>query len=170
MYDYKRILEALLFVSGDKPLRHKDLKNVLEITEAEFEKLIEEIKNEYSSRNSAITVKKISDGYLFTTAPDLYEFISKFFKNELAYKLSKSALEVLAIIAYNQPITRAEIEAKRGVDSLSAIETLLEKKLIKISGRKDAPGKPILYSTTDEFLKYLGISSLNELPDIKEFE
>lgn len=166
----KKIIEALLFVSGDRPLKYENIKNIVEITKEDFEKIIAELMDNYSKRNSGITIKKIADGYVFTTDPQIYEYISKFFKNELAYRLSKSALEVLAIIAYNQPITRPEIEAKRGVDSLSAIETLLEKKLIKISGRKDAPGKPILYSTTEEFLKYLGISSLKELPELKDFE
>ncbi|MGB9710891.1 MAG: SMC-Scp complex subunit ScpB [Thermodesulfovibrio sp.] len=163
----KGVLESLLFVA-EKPLSIKFLHTMLNIPETYLKEVINELAEEYRARNSGIMIIKMEDSYQMLTNPQYAEWI-KIFKQHTNNKLSEQALETLAIIAYKQPITKAEIEKIRGVNSDYAIKTLIEKKLIKIVGKKEVPGRPFLYGTTKEFLKTFGISSLNELPAVFDF-
>jgi segregation and condensation protein B len=170
--DTKKIdlaLEAVLFAS-DKPLPGGVLSEVLEIKEAEVEEAIGRINAAYVERGSAIKIQKIAGGFEFLTLPEYAPFIKKLYRNRMMMRLSKPALEVLAIIAYKQPITKQEVELIRGVNSDGVYHTLLERKLIKIAGRKDSPGRPLMYGSTKEFLQYLGINSLEDLPKIEEIK
>jgi len=165
----KGIIESLLFTS-EKPVSIKILNTILNVSEVYLKEIIDELIEEYKSRNSGIMIIKIEDSYQMVTNPQYAEWI-KIFKNvNTNNKLSEQALETLAIIAYKQPITKAEIEKIRGVNSDYAIKTLMEKKLIKIVGKKEVPGRPFLYGTTKEFLKVFGISSLNELPGLFDLQ
>ncbi|WP_353684284.1 SMC-Scp complex subunit ScpB [Thermodesulfovibrio sp. 3907-1M] len=163
----KGILESLLFIA-EKPLSIKILHTLLNIPENYLKEIINQLAEEYRTRNSGIMIIKIEDSYQMVTNPQYAEWI-KMFKQHTNNKLSEQALETLAIIAYKQPITKAEIERIRGVNSDYAIKTLIEKKLIKIVGKKEVPGRPFLYGTTREFLKTFGISSLSELPTVVDF-
>lgn len=162
--EYKNIIEALLFISS-KPVRIKEISDVIGISVEEVRNLLEEMETEYQNRG--LQIIQIAGGYQLVTKPEYSEYLKKFTSSPPS-RLSKAALETLAIIAYKQPITRPEIEKIRGVNVDGVINTLLEKKLIKISGRKDVPGKPFLFSTTDEFLSYFGINSLAELPKFSD--
>jgi segregation and condensation protein B len=163
----KSAIEALLFLSGEV-MTAASLKDVLEVTESETRRLVGELVAEYRERNSGVLIVEIAHGYQMVTNPEYAEWIKKFRSTHTSNKLSMPALETLAIVAYKQPIIRAEIEQIRGVNSDSAIKTLYEKRLIKIMGRKEAPGRPFLYGTTREFLQYFGLKDLTELPALKD--
>ena len=168
--EVKKILEALLFVS-DKPLRLKELKDIIkaDVTDiSNLEDILKELKDEYVSLNKPYEIKFVADGWTFATKPEYSPWIKKLLKEKIVLKLSPSALETLAIIAYKQPITRAEIDEIRGVESSGVIDTLIEKKLIKIVGRKEAIGRPLLYGTTQDFLKHFGLTHLSDLPLIED--
>lgn len=165
--DTKSVLEALLFLSGEV-LGISAIKDILEIPEAEIKRVMETLITEYRERNTGLMIVEIANGYQMVTNPAYGEWIKKFKTTHLSSRLSLPSLETLAIIAYKQPIIRAEIEQIRGVNSDSAIRTLYEKRLIKIMGRKEAPGRPFLYGTTREFLQYFGLKDLTELPTLKE--
>ncbi|GAB6182545.1 SMC-Scp complex subunit ScpB [Thermodesulfovibrio hydrogeniphilus] len=165
----KSIIEALLFVS-EKPISIKILQSLLNISERDIKEIIQELMDDYKLRNGGIIIINIEDSYQMVTNPEYGEWVKIFKKLNNSNKLSEQALETLAIIAYKQPITKAEIEKIRGVNSDYAIKTLLEKKLIKIVGKKEVPGRPFMYGTTKEFLKLFGISSLKELPELSQFE
>lgn len=166
--DKKAIIEAILFLSGE-PINISNLKETLEIPESEIKDTMYELMNEYKERNSGLIIVEVANGYQMVTNPLYFEWIKRFKSQHLSQRLSMPALETLAIIAYKQPIIRAEIEQIRGVNSESAIRTLHERRLIKIIGRKEAPGRPFLYGTTKEFLQYFGLKDLTELPTLKEF-
>lgn len=163
----KSVIEALLFVAGE-PLAPSALKGVAEMPEAEIKQILEELAAEYRERNGGMRIVEIANGYQMVTNPDSARWIRKFRNANTSNKLSMPALETLAIVAYNQPIIKAEIEQIRGVNSDGVIKTLLERRLIKIMGRKEMPGRPLLYGTTREFLQYFGLKDLTELPTIKE--
>ena len=163
----KSVLEALLFLSGEV-LAVSTIKEILEITDSEAKRLMSEIMTEYRERNSGLLIAEIALGYQMVTNPEYAEWVRKFRSTHVSSRLSMPALETLAIIAYKQPIIRAEIEQIRGVNSDSAIKTLYDKRLIKIMGRKEAPGRPFLYGTTREFLQYFGLKDLTELPTLKD--
>jgi len=163
----KSVLEALLFLSGEV-LAVPTIKEILEITDSEAKRLMSEIITEYRERNSGLLIVEIALGYQMVTNPEYAEWVRKFRSTHVSSRLSMPALETLAIIAYKQPIIRAEIEQIRGVSSDSAIKTLYDKRLIKIMGRKEAPGRPFLYGTTREFLQYFGLKDLTELPTLKD--
>jgi segregation and condensation protein B len=165
--DRKSVLEALLFLSGEV-LSASAIKDILEIPEVDIKRYLEELVSEYRERNTGLMIVEIANGYQMVTNPAYGEWIRKFRTTHLSSRLSLPALETLAIIAYKQPIIRAEIEQIRGVNSDSAIRTLYEKRLIKIMGRKEAPGRPFLYGTTREFLQYFGLKDLTELPTLTE--
>jgi segregation and condensation protein B len=165
--DTKSVLEALFFLSGEV-LVASAIKDILEIPDAEIKRVMEELMTEYRERNTGLMIVEIANGYQMVTNPAYGEWIKKFKTTHLSSRLSLPSLETLAIIAYKQPIIRAEIEQIRGVNSDSAIRTLYEKRLIKIMGRKEAPGRPFLYGTTREFLQYFGLKDLTELPTLKE--
>jgi len=156
-----------LFVSGE-PLTLGELKNSTDLTETELKQLLDEMITEYIERNSGLLIVEIANGYQMATNPHYAQWIKKFKNTAAAGKLSMPALETLAIIAYKQPIIKAELEQIRGVNSDGVIKTLLDRRLIKIMGRKEVPGKPLLYGTTREFLQYFGLKDLTELPTISE--
>jgi segregation and condensation protein B len=165
----KKIIEALLFVS-DKPVSIDTLKEVIvNIEPTEVRTVIEELNAEYASGGRSFQIKEIAGGFQMLTDPVYSRWISELYKRP-ADKLRGPALETLAIIAYRQPVTRSEIEVIRGVNVDGVLHTLEERGLIRTRGRVDAPGRPILYGTTNEFLQHFGLSSLDELPKLKEFQ
>jgi len=159
------VLEGLLFVVGDEGVTLKDICNTLEINENEARELLTELKKEYESDNRGIKISFLGETFKLTTKKEHKEYYQKLVttKEEI---LSQSQLEVLAIIAYNEPITRIEIDEIRGISSAYIIKKLLSKDLIKVVGKSDLPGKPNLYRTTREFLDCFGLSSINDLPDL----
>ncbi len=163
----KSIIEAILFLAGESvPIQ--TFKDILELSELEIKNLLEELIAEYKEREKGMIIVEVANGYQMVTNPIYSEWIKRYKNKHISTKLSMPALETLAIIAYKQPIIRAEIEQIRGVNSDSAIRTLHEKRLIKIMGRKEAPGRPFLYGTTKEFLQYFGLKDLSELPTLKD--
>ena len=165
----KSVIEALLFAT-DKPLTTEQAKNVLDNLEpSEIRALIEALKSEYEESNRGIRIIEVAGGFQMITSPDFAPFLKKLFKVRHVERLSKPALETLAIIAYKQPVTKFEITSLRNVNVDGVINNLLEKNLVRISGRKKAPGRPYAFSTTKQFLEYFGLKSLEELPKMEEF-
>lgn len=165
----KKIIEAILFVS-DKPVSIMTLKEVLkDIEPTEIRTCVEELNNEYNSTDRSFTVREIAGGFQMLTDPVYSTWISSLYKKP-ADRLTGPALETLAIIAYKQPLTRSDIEIIRGVNVDGVLHTLEERSLIRTKGRVDAPGRPILYGTTNEFLQHFGLKSLEDLPKLKEFQ
>lgn len=165
----KALLEALLFLAAE-PLSISRMKDITGLPEQELTSLIEELRAEYMERSGGVLISAIAGGYQMHTNPEHSAWASKLKGSSAAPKLSRAALESLAIIAYKQPLTRAEVEVLRGVNADGVFKTLVERKLIKIVGRKEAPGKPFLYGTTREFLVHFGLKDLTELPTLKEAE
>lgn len=167
--DIKKVIEALLFVS-DKPLLNREIKAVIKNDLPEnikVEDIMKELQQEYEQLDRSFELKFVADGWTFATKSQYSSWIKILLKEKTILKLSPSAMEVLAIIAYKQPITRAEIDNVRGVDSGGVIDTLTDRKFIKIVGRKETLGRPLLYGTTQEFLRHFGLSHLSELPVIE---
>ncbi|MCR4442902.1 MAG: SMC-Scp complex subunit ScpB [Peptococcaceae bacterium] len=164
----KSVIEALLFVSGD-PLTAKDIAEILCLEEKEVLNFLKEIKADCEKERRGFCLVEVAGGFAFSTRPEHAAHIEKLVRPRLS-SLSQAALETLAIIAYQQPVARSEIEEIRGVKCESAINTLLERGLIEEGGRRETPGRPILYRTTPDFLKYLGIRSLEDLPALKRIE
>lgn len=170
VYDRKRyisIIESLLFASGD-PMKAKDIASILECSESYTKEILEELRIEYNKEERGIKLVCINKMYQLVTKPENSDYIQKILKTNSRQSLSQAAIESLAIIAYKQPITRVEIDEIRGVKSESAIQRLLERNLIKECGRKEVIGRPILYGTTDEFLRQFQLENLKELPTIDE--
>lgn len=163
----KRAIECLLFVS-DKPLSLNELKEVLEVDAELVKRLIGELMREYEER-SGLAIVEVAGGYQMVTRSECAFYVSKL-RQPRRIKLSRASLETLAIIAYRQPITHPEIEHIRGVDSSGCIARLLELGLIKVVGRKDSPGRPYLYATTERFLETFGLRDLSELPPIEQWQ
>jgi len=163
----KKIIEVLLFVAGE-PLSLNKISQILEIKPQLARNLIFELKKEYWEAEKGIDIIEIANGYEMVTRHEYSPWINRLKKQRRESKLSTSALESLAIIAYKQPITRIEIDNIRGVNSIGVIQTLLEKKLIKVIGRKEVAGKPLVYGTTSEFLKIFGLPNLSALPQLDE--
>ena len=161
----KSAIESLLFVSGE-PLSIKDLHNNLEIPVKVIESIISEMMVEYESENRGIKLISINGGYQLVSKPENSEIIQKLLKKNKRQSLSQASLESLAIIAYKQPITRVDIDEIRGVKSESAIQRLIERGLIKDIGRLEVPGRPILFGTTEEFLRQFELKALDELPSL----
>ena len=162
------ILEGLLFVTGDEGLTLKDITDILEIDENKAKELISKLKNNYEKENRGLKINYLGNTYKLTTKEEHKEYYEKLLTKETTRTLSQAALEVLAIIAYNEPVTRSVIDEMRGVESIYVMRNLLAKGLIKEAGRSDTPGHPILYKTTDDFLDYFGLSSKKDLPKIEE--
>lgn len=160
--DFKAIIESLLFVSN-KPLTVKEVAEIINVSEGQTKEILEEIYFEYQENNRGFTLAKLAHGYLFTTKKEHAPFIEKLYKPKLS-NLSTAALETLAIIAYKQPVTRGEIELLRGVKVDKIIYTLVDRNLIEEMGRREGPGRPILYGTTGDFLQYFGLNDLSQLP------
>lgn len=166
----KAKIEALLFVWGE-PLSDKEIAGALKIQVSEARKLLLEMMEEYHFHPRGIELKKAGHTYQLQTKARYYDFLKETFTvTQKAKRLNSSTLETLAIIAYKQPVTRIEVEEIRGVKSLSSIETLLSRNLICECGRLDRIGKPKLYRTTDEFLRYFDLESLQQLPNMTEIE
>ncbi|MFA5362050.1 MAG: SMC-Scp complex subunit ScpB [Candidatus Omnitrophota bacterium] len=166
----KSVIEALLFIS-EKPVLIDQIKKVLNHLDAEqIRGLLGEMRAEYEAQNRGIRLYEVAGGFQLITAPFLASFIKKFLaRGPRAERLSRSALESLAIIAYKQPVTKFEIESFRKVNVDGIMKTLSDKNLIRVSGRKKAPGRPKLFCTTRQFLEYFGLKSLDELPKIENF-
>jgi len=165
----KAVIEALLFAS-EKPLTFQQIKDALDnIETAEIRKHIEELRDEYEKTNRGIRIVEIAGGFQMITAPVFVSFLKKLYKKQRTEKLSLPALETLAIVAYKQPVTRLEIEAIRNVNVDGMVKGLLDKSLIRVTGRKKAPGRPKVYGTTWQFLEHFGLKSLEELPKIEKF-
>lgn len=160
----KMILEALLLASQE-PLTLKRVAEVIGLDEKDARILMEDLQKDYEAPGRGLMIRELAGGYVLTTRPEAAEFVDRLLQPR-SKGLSHAALETLAIIAYRQPITRAEIEGVRGVKIDRSLETLLERRLVVEVGRKEAPGRPILYGTTDEFLKYFGLKTLQDLPPI----
>ncbi|MDD5108688.1 MAG: SMC-Scp complex subunit ScpB [Candidatus Omnitrophica bacterium] len=165
----KSAVEALIFAS-EKPITLEQIKKVLEIPDNDsINKIIEELKTEYIAQNRGIRVTEVAGGFQMITSNIFAPFLKKLFKNRYNDKLSKQALESLAIIAYKQPLTKVEIESLRNVNIDGVMKSLLEKNLIRICGRKKIPGRPYVFGTTREFLEHFGLKSLQDLPKIEDF-
>lgn len=164
----KHIIESLIFISLE-PLSLDKIKSVLtEFSDKEIEGAMKDLLENYTSNEKGIQIIQAAGGYLFSTNPEHDLWIKRLLKFERKYRLSSAGLETLSTIAYHQPITLAEISALRGVDSIHSLKTLLQKKLVKIVGRKKSPGKPLIYRTTDKFLAYFELHSIKDLPSQEE--
>lgn len=169
MENYKAVIEALILTS-EVPLTLEKIYAILkDIEKSEVKRLIEQLVSEYNERSSGIYLAEVAGGFQFRTRPELSSWVKKL-KGTKPATLSPAALETLAIIAYRQPIVKAEIEDIRGVDVSGPLKGLLEKRIIRIVGRKDVPGKPIIYGTTKKFLEIFDLKDLSELPTLRELK
>ena len=166
--NYKSIIEAILFASG-REVKISEIVSILDIEANEVETIIQQLKVEYENQRRGFEIIKVGDSYQMITKKEYYEYLYPLFDNRAKPSLSSAALETLSIIAYNPKITRAEIEAIRGVASDSSVYKLLEYGLIEEAEKLDLPGKPRAYKTTNEFLKMFGLSSLDELPELPRY-
>lgn len=164
----RAVIEALIFASPE-PLTIHQLGEMLGLAKQSVRELVNELIEEYHKGQRGLQIIEVAGGYQMCTHPFCAPYVEKLQRNPRTTSLSQAALETLAIIAYKQPITRAEVEELRGVRVDSAISTLLEKELVRESGRKDAPGRPIIYVTTRQFLKYFGLNDLSELPGVDDW-
>lgn len=160
-------VEALLFVSGD-PVSIEKLAETLYIPVEEFEKFMEKMIDEYNYERRGIKLIKLENSYQLTTRAEYFDAVVRLVTHRQKQELSPATLEVLSIVSYNQPITKAAIEKVRGVDSSHSIAKLLERDLIEKKGRLNAPGRPALYGTTEEFLRCFGLESLEDMPDLED--
>lgn len=163
----KAVLEGLLFVVGDEGITIKEICNILEIDEDVAKELVLSLKNDYLSEERGLRIDYLGNSLKLTTKKEHKDYYKKLIEED-NHMLSAAALETLAIIAYNEPITRIKIDEMRGISSAQIVRKLVAKGFIKECGRDNIPGKPILYKTTDEFLDYFGLSSKDELPKIEE--
>jgi len=165
----KSALETMMFMWGE-PLEVKDAAEVLEAEKAEVRALFKELQSEYEQEGRGIRIREVSDAFGFVTLADNDMFLQKLCTPVRVRRLSQAALEVLAIIAYRQPVTRSEIDSIRGIKSERVIDGLLDKGLIEVTGRSEGVGRPLIYATTKEFLKKFGFASLKDLPEVPEYE
>lgn len=173
--ELKTVLETLVFIAG-RPLGTSEMMEVLEAvseipcpTRKGLEEALESLRQDWESRGGGIMLNRIAQGYEFRTRPELAPWIRALHQPK-PQRLTMSSVETLALVAYRQPITRGEIENVRGVDSGGVIKNLMERRMIRMVGRKEEPGRPILYATTTEFLEIFGLKDLNDLPPLEEFE
>ncbi len=174
---YTSVIEALIFAS-DEPLTPLEIVNAIkgidgldiEISAEEIDIAVDELNKKYDANDTAFTILKIAHGYAFATKPNNAKYVGYLSTEKSKRRLSNAALETLAIIAYKQPLTKPELEMIRGVNSDYTLNTLLEKNLVTINGRAESVGRPLLYVTTDEFLKYFGLHSISDLPKPREIE
>jgi segregation and condensation protein B len=166
--EIKQILESLLFIT-EQPIPVKTLESLFTppVPRAELEAILNALAGEYRDRGSALEVREIAGGWQFSTRPEFAPWIRQLYKDRLTYRLSNSAMETLSIVAYKQPITRSEIEEIRGVEVTAVLDTLVERKLLRIAGRKETVGRPLLYATTPDFLRAFGLKRLDDLPSIE---
>lgn len=165
----KAILEGLLFVVGEDGLDIEEISNILEIKKDEVKELIKELQNDYQKSERGIRIDFLGNKIKLTTKEEHNSYYQKLLTKENSNNLSQASLETLAIIAYNQPITRIGVDNLRGISNKQIIRKLVAKGFIKESGRSNLPGRPILYETTSEFLDYFGLASLDDLPNMRDF-
>ncbi|MCL6099753.1 MAG: SMC-Scp complex subunit ScpB, partial [Bacteroidetes bacterium] len=174
---YKSVIEALIFASDD-PIASKEIIDSIkeidgsdtEITDDDIDLTVNELNANYEQNGNAFMILKIAHGYVHATKPEHAKYVGYLSSEKSKRRLSPAALETLAIIAYKQPLTKPELETIRGVNSDYTLNTLLEKNLITIQGRAETVGRPLLYVTTDEFLKYFGLNTITDLPKPREIE
>ncbi|WP_026570075.1 MULTISPECIES: SMC-Scp complex subunit ScpB [Sediminibacillus] len=166
--EFKAVMEGLLFASGDEGISQKQLSQILGLDAEAVRHVLNELKYDYEHAERGITIMESNDVLHLTTKPEHTAYYQKLMDTPQTSRLSQAALETLAIIAYQQPITRAEIEEVRGVKSDRPVQTLMSRGLIAEQGRKEGVGRPILYGTSTEFLTYFGLRSLDELPPLPE--
>lgn len=164
--DLKGVLEGLLFVVGDEGITLDKIVEILDISKEEAKNLLKELKNSYESQDRGLRISYLGNAFKLTTKQEHKEYYQKLVENDDNNLLSQSALEVLAIVAYNQPITRIEIDEMRGVSSAHMIRRLVAKGLLKEAGKSTMPGRPNLYKTTSDFLDYFGLATIDDLPSI----
>ena len=170
------IIEALVFASpmpvGVEDIQHilVETDEVLELQPADIENIIDDLNEEYENAGRAFQIQYVAGGYAFSTRKHYHKWLQKFQHENISRRVTPSALEALAIIAYKQPITKPEVDHIRGVDSGYIVRQLLEKNLVEVAGRADRPGRPLLYKTTKSFLKHFGINSVEELPKPREID
>ncbi|NOQ42558.1 MAG: SMC-Scp complex subunit ScpB [Desulfuromusa sp.] len=167
MDNLRQLVEAFIF-AADSPLSLDRLSGLVEQPKAQIKPVIEQLQQQYSGSERGFCLVEVAGGYQFRTVVELAPWLRKLSKDRAA-KFSRAALETLSIIAYRQPATRAEIEYLRGVDSGGVMKTLLDKNLLRILGKKDVPGRPLMYGTSRQFLELFGLRDLNDLPTLKEF-
>jgi len=174
---YSSIIEALIFSSDDSLTSSEIISAIkgidgedIDITSVDVENAVNRLNEKYKSENNSFRIVKIANGYLFATSEDYAKYVGYLSSEKTKRRLSQAALETLSIIAYKQPITKPDLETIRGVNSDHIISTLLEKNLITIKGRAESIGRPLLYITTNEFLKYFGLNNLSDLPKPREIE
>jgi segregation and condensation protein B len=161
------VVEALLFAS-DTPLEAERIREVLDLADvAEARALVDALRERYATADGALTVVEVGGGFRMVTRPEIAPWLLRLAKTRTKARLSRPSLETLAIVAYRQPVSRPEIDAVRGVNSDAVLDSLLERRLLRIAGRKDAPGRPFLYETTREFLVAFGLRDLGDLPKVE---
>lgn len=165
----KAAIEALLF-SSDRPITLEQMKPVVGLDTTAIRNVLQELAAEFETAGRGVRIVEVAGGFQMITAPDFSPFLKKLYKQRKVEKLSKPALETLAMVAYKQPVTKIEIESLRSVNIDGVVNTLIEKGLIRIAGRRKAPGRPFVYGTTRQFLEYFGLKSLEELPKIENFQ
>lgn len=165
----KAVLEGLLFVVGEDGLTLDQIEEVLGLKEEKVKELVNELKHSYENEDRGLRIDFLGNRLKLTTKFEHRQYYQKLLENPETNTLSQAALETLAIIAYNEPITRMQIDKLRGVGSSQMIRKLVAKGLVKESGRSDLPGRPILYETTNDFLDYFGLSNIKELPDMEKY-
>ena len=167
--EVKAIIENVL-LAADQPVSEAQFKNLFgeEVEKVSIKSVLDELIDEYGLRN--LQILQVAEGYQLCTRHDYSDWVRKFLKFDKTTKLSQPSLDTLAIIAYKQPLTKAEVEEIRGVDSSGVVRTLLEKKVISPAGRKKVPGRPIMYRTTRKFLEYFGLRDLSDLPTLEDFK
>lgn len=163
------IIEALIFVS-DEPLTTKAIAGVLKEDRLTVEETVKSLADEFNARNGGLQLREVAGGWQFATRPEHHEYVRRLLRTRPSAKLTIASLETLAVIAYRQPVTVPEILEIRGVQSPSAIKTLLDKKLIVAKGRKEAVGRPMMYGTSKDFLLQFGLKDLTELPSVEDFQ
>lgn len=174
---YKSVIEALIFAS-DEPLNANEIIKAIKSTDGKdtqitvnnVEEVVKELNEIYEHNDKPFNIRRVANGYLFATKPEYAKYIGYITTERSKRRLSQAAVETLSIIAYKQPITKPELESIRGVNSDYIVNTLLEKDLITITGRSESIGRPLLYGTTDEFLKYFGLNSIADLPKPREID
>ncbi len=161
------LVEALLFAS-DTPLEAERIREVLDLADpAAARALVEELRARYDAGERALTVVEVGGGFRMVTRPEIAPWLLRLAKTRTRARLSRPALETLAIVAYRQPVSRPEVDALRGVNSEGVLDNLLERRLLRIAGRKEAPGRPFLYETTREFLVAFGLRDIGDLPKVE---
>lgn len=165
----KSIIEAMLFAAG-REIKQEEIMSILEISADDLEKIIHSLQDDYISENRGMEIIKLNNSYQLTTKKEYYEYIYPLFDNRAKPTISNAAMETLSIIAYNPKITRAQIEAIRGVNVDGTIYKLLEFGLVEEAGKLDLPGKPMGYKTTNQFLKMFGLTTLDELPQLPRYK